>query len=160
MTAIRRFAGQHRGLLRAAVSVTVSAVLLYLVLRAVPPGELLDALAEVPPVLPLLAAIAAFAFIVARAWRYRLLLGIPRSQTGTLLAVTLSSWGASLILPGPSGDAVFAWLARTRLGKPLAGCVGAAPLRRVVGGVSPGAVAPLTPALPRGVLPTGVLAAG
>src|SRR6266571_4219602 len=100
MTPIRRFAGQHRGLLRAAVSVTVSAVLLYLVLRAVPLGGLLDALSEVPPVLPLLAA-------------------------------TLSSWGASLILPGPSGDAVFAWLARTRLGKPVAVGLGAALLSRL-----------------------------
>jgi len=164
MTPIRRFAGQHRGLLRVGVSVTVSAVLLYLVLRAVPFGELLDALSEVPPVLPLLAAIAAFTFVAARAWRYRLLLSIPRSQTGTLLAVTLSSWGASLILPGPSGDAVVAWLARTRLGKPVAVGLGAALLSRLLDVVSLVLIALVTAplagvGLPRVFLVGGLLVA-
>jgi glycosyltransferase 2 family protein len=136
MTALQRLRRQRRGLLRAAASIVVSAVLLYLVLRAVPLGDLLDTLSEVPPVLPLLAAVAAFGFVLARAWRFRLLLGIPRSQTGTLLAVTLSSWGASLILPGPSGDAAFAWLARTRLQKPVAVGLGAALLSRLLDVVS------------------------
>ena len=78
------------------------------------------------------AALAAFGFIAARAWRYRLLLGNgqPRRMR-TLLAVTLSSWGASLILPGPSGDAAFVMLARTRLGAPVAVGVGAAVLSRL-----------------------------
>src|SRR3982074_2915467 len=106
---------------RPALAAVVTVALLYLVLRAVRPAELAETLSEVSPGLALLAALAAFGFITARAWRYRLLLGNgqPRRMR-TILAVTLSSWGASLILPGPSGDAAFVMLARTRLKAPIA----------------------------------------
>jgi uncharacterized membrane protein YbhN (UPF0104 family) len=118
---------------RVAVAAVVTVALLFLVLRAVPPAELGETLSEVSPGLVLLAALAAFAFISARAWRYRLLLGNgqPR-RIRTILAVTLSSWGASLILPGPSGDAAFVVLARTRLRAPIAVGVGAAVLSRLL----------------------------
>src|ERR1700730_1062290 len=91
---------------RVAMPVAVTVALLFLVLRAVRPAELGETLSEVSPGLALLAAIGAFGFVAARAWRYRLLLGNgqPR-RLRTILAVTLSSWGGSLILPGPSGDA-------------------------------------------------------
>ncbi|MEA2668105.1 MAG: hypothetical protein QOJ33_1039 [Chloroflexota bacterium] len=119
--------------LRVAVAAVVTAALLFLVLRAVRPAELVETLSEVSPGLVLLAAMAAFAFISMRAWRYRLLLGNgqPR-RLRTILAVTLSSWGASLILPGPSGDAAFVVLARTRLNAPVAVGVGAALLSRLL----------------------------
>jgi Lysylphosphatidylglycerol synthase TM region len=118
---------------RVAVPVLVTVALLFLVLRAVRPAELAETLSEVSPGLALLAALAAFGFIAARAWRYRLLLGNgqPRRMR-TILAVALSSWGASLILPGPSGDAAFVVLARTRLKAPVAVGVGAALLSRLL----------------------------
>src|SRR5438874_2131370 len=125
MTALQWLRRQRRGLLRAAVSVAVGGVLLFFVLRAIRTADLVETLSDISPGLAVLAAIGAFAFIVARAWRYRLLLGIERSKTGTLLAITFASWGASLVLPGPSGDAAFVLLARTRLKTPVA--VGAGP---------------------------------
>src|SRR5438552_18564558 len=113
--------------------VVVTVVLLFVLLRAVRLAELAETLADVSPGLALLAAVAAFGFIAARSFRYRLLLGNgrPRRMRNTL-AVTLSSWGASLILPGPSGDAAFVMLARTRLTAPVAVGVGAALLSRLL----------------------------
>jgi uncharacterized membrane protein YbhN (UPF0104 family) len=118
---------------RPALAAVVTVALLYLVLRAVRPAELAETLSEVSPGLVLLAALAAFVFISARAWRYRLLLGNgqPRRMR-TILAVTLGSWGASLILPGPSGDATFVVLARTRLRAPVAVGTGAVVLSRLL----------------------------
>src|SRR5438034_823529 len=132
MTGLREFAHQRRGLIRAAVSVAVGGVLLFFVLRAIRTADLVETLSDISPGLAVLAAIGAFAFIVARAWRYRLLLGIERSKTGTLLAITFASWGASLVLPGPSGDAAFVLLARTRLKTPVAVGAGAAVLSRLL----------------------------
>src|SRR3989442_1045157 len=132
MTALPWLRRQRRGLLRAAVSVAVGGVLLFFVLRAIRTADLLETLSDISPGLAVLAAIGAFSFIVARAWRYRLLLGIERSKTGTLLAITFASWGASLVLPGPSGDAAFVLLARTRLKTPVAVGAGAAVLSRLL----------------------------
>jgi Lysylphosphatidylglycerol synthase TM region len=119
--------------LRVVGPVVVTVVLLVLLLRAVQPADLAETISHISPGLALLGALAAFGFISARAWRYRLLLG--NGQPGrlrTILAVTLSSWGASLILPGPSGDAAFVMLARTRLKAPVAVGVGAALLSRLL----------------------------
>src|SRR2546429_9190930 len=106
---------------RVAVPVVVTIALLFFLLRAVHLDELAETLSNVSPGLALLGALGAFGFIAARAFRYRLLLGNggPRRMR-TILAVTFSSWGASLILPGPSGDAAFVMLARTRLKAPVA----------------------------------------
>src|SRR6202521_6119827 len=146
---------------RVAVAAVVTVALLFLVLRAVPPAELGETLSEVSPGLVLLAALAAFAFISARAWRYRLLLGNgqPR-RVRTILAVTLSSWGASLILPGPSGDAAFVMLARTRLNAPVAVGVGAALLSRLLDVASLLLVALITAPLAGVLLPRPLLGAG
>ena len=132
MMGLREFAHQRRGLIRAAVSVAVGGVLLFFVLRAIRTADLLETLSDISPGLAVLAGIGAFSFIVARAWRYRLLLSVDRSNSGTLLAITFASWGASLILPGPSGDAAFVWLARTRLKTPVAVGAGAAVLSRLL----------------------------
>src|SRR2546421_513621 len=118
---------------RVAVPVVVTIALLFFLLRAVHPDELAETLSDVSPGLALLGAVAAFGFIAARAARYRLLLGNGESRRmRSILAVTLSSWGASLILPGPSGDAAFVVLARTRLNAPVAVGVGAALLSRLL----------------------------
>jgi hypothetical protein len=147
--------------LRMAVPLVVTLALLFLVLRVVKPLELKETLSEVSPGWALLAALAAFGFIVARAWRYRLLLGNgqPR-RLRTILAVTLSSWGASLILPGPSGDAAFVMLARTRLKTPVAVGVGAALLSRLLDVASLLLVALITAPFAGVVLPRPLLGAG
>ena len=147
--------------LRVAVPLLVTVALLFLVLRAVRPAELGETLSEVSPGLALLAALGAFAFIAARAWRYRLLLGNgqPR-RIRTILAVTLTSWGASLILPGPSGDAAFVMLARTRLKAPVAVGVGAAVLSRLLDVASLLLVALITAPLAGVILPRPVLGGG
>src|SRR2546421_3403365 len=147
--------------LRLAVPVVVTVALLFLVLRAVRPAELAETLVEVSPGFVLLAALAAFGFIAARAWRYRLLLGNgqPRRMR-TLLAVTLSSWGASLLLPGPSGDAAFVMLARTRLDAPVAVGVGAAVLCRLLVLVSLLLIALITAPLAGVILPRPLLGGG
>jgi uncharacterized protein (TIRG00374 family) len=147
--------------LRVAMPIAVTMALLFLVLRAVRPAELTETLSEVSPGLALLAALPAFGFIAARAWRYRLLLGNgqPRRMR-TILAVTLSSWGASLILPGPSGDAAFVMLARTRLRAPVAVGVGAAVLSRLLDVASLLLLALITAPLAGVILPRPLLAGG
>src|SRR5437763_16471528 len=109
MTALQWLRRQRRGLLRAAVSVAVGGVLLFFVLRAIRTADLVETLSDISPGLAGVAAISAFAFIVARAWRDRLLLGIERATTGTLLAITFARWGASRLPPGPSGGGPFVW---------------------------------------------------
>jgi uncharacterized membrane protein YbhN (UPF0104 family) len=161
MNALRRLGRQHRPFLRVAVPVVVTVAVLFLVLRAIRPATLAETLAEVRPGLVALAALAAFAFVAARAWRYRLLLGDdPPRRSGTILAVTLSSWGASLILPGASGDAAFVLLARTRLKAPVAVGVGAAVLSRLLDVVSLLVIALITAPLAGVILPRLLLVAG
>ena len=146
---------------RVAVPVAVTVVSLFLVLRVLRPARLAEDLGDFSPGLALLAALAAFAFIVSRALRYRLLLGNgqPRRMR-TILAVTLSSWGASLILPGPSGDAAFVMLARTRLKAPVAVGAGAAVLSRLLDLASLLVVALITAPLAGVILPKALLGGG
>ncbi len=161
MLSIRRFGDRHRRRLRLAVPVLVTVAVLFLVLRAIRPADLTETLADVRPGLVALAVLGAFGFIAARAWRYRLLLGggQPRPP-GTILAVTLSSWGASLILPGPSGDAAFVLLARTRLKVPVAIGAGAAVLSRLLDVASLLVIALITAPLAGVILPRLFLVAG
>jgi len=150
-----------RSWLRMVVALLVTVAVLFLVLRVVHPLELRETLAEVSPGWALVAAVAAFSFIAARAWRYRLLLGNGQARRlRTILAVALSSWGASLILPGPSGDAAFVMLARTRLKTPVAVGVGAALLSRLLDVASLLLVALITAPLAGVILPRPLLGAG
>jgi hypothetical protein len=161
MLKLRRYARDHQRWLRVAVPAVVTVALLFLVLRAIRPAELVETLFEVSPGLAVLGALGAFGFIAARAWRYRLLLGNGQpGRTGTILAVTLGSWGASLILPGPSGDAAFVLLARTRLKAPVAVGVGAAVLSRLLDLMSLLLVALITAPLAGVILPRALLAGG
>src|SRR2546421_10841201 len=100
----------RRRLLRGGTTLLVTVAVLYFVLRTISPSQLFETLSDISPPLALLAAIAAFAFILSRAWRYALLLSTNRGQWWRLVGITLSGWGASLILPGPSGDAAFVGL--------------------------------------------------
>ena len=146
---------------RVAVPVVVTIALLVVLLRAVRPGQLAETLTDVSPGLALLAAVAAFGFIAARAVRYRLLLGNGQpSRMRTILVVTLSSWGASLILPGPSGDAAFVMLARTRLKAPVAVGAGAAVLSRLLDLASLLLIALITAPLAGVILPRPLLGGG
>jgi uncharacterized protein (TIRG00374 family) len=152
---------QLRRRLRVVGPVLVTVALLFVFFHTVGPGDLVETISQISPGLALLGALAAFAFISARAWRYRLLLG--NGQPGRLrriLAVTLSSWGASLILPGPSGDAAFVMLARTRLKAPVAVGVGAALLSRLLDVASLLLVALITAPLAGVHLPGALLAGG
>ena len=150
-----------RRVMRLGATVLVTAVLLFLVLRAIDLRELRETLTEVSPGLLVLGGLAAFGFVCARAWRYSLLLGIGRSRISwTVLGIALSSWGASLILPGPSGDAAFVVLARTRLKTPVAVGVGAAVLSRLLDLVSLLLVALITAPLAGVILPRPILVGG
>ena len=151
---------QPRRLLRFGAAVLVAFAVLFLVLRAIRPTELRATLAEVSPELVIIAAVPAFVFICARAWRYRLLIGAGPHHNGTILAITLGSWGASLILPGPTGDAAFVWLARQRLGTPVAVAAGAAVLSRLLDVASLLLIALAAAPLAGVLLPHLVLAGG
>ena len=123
--------------LRIALAAVITVALLALILRAIPPGELLEALGNASPLGLGLAMLAAFGFAVARAWRYHLLLGRERAPSArSLLAITLAAWGVSMVLPGPSSDAVFVWQTRVRLRTPVAVGIGAALIARILDGAS------------------------
>lgn len=156
---VRQF--RSRIWLRYAVALAVTVVLLYLVLRAIQPGSLGAILRHTSVSLLPIAALGALAFIGARAWRYQLLLGPGRVHApGTLFLITLSSWGASLVLPGILGDGTFVWLARTQLGVPITLGTGAAVLSRLLDVGSLVLIALLTAPLAGVVLPGGALLAG
>jgi uncharacterized membrane protein YbhN (UPF0104 family) len=148
-------------LLRPAVSVLVAVALLLLVLHAIPLAVLEETMSSVRPGLLGLAALAAFAFICARAWRYALLLGAEHpGDPRTILAVTLASWGFNLLLPGPGGDAAFVVLARRRLDTPAIVGIGAAVLSRLLDVSSLVLIALATAPLAGVALPRAPLVAG
>jgi uncharacterized membrane protein YbhN (UPF0104 family) len=121
-----------RRVLRVATTLVVTVVILALVVRAIHPAKLGETLGEISPVLVVAGAAAAFAFIVGRACRYWLLLAAGQGRFGTLLAIVLSGWGVSLILPGASGDAALVVLLGRRLQVPLTVGTGAALLSRLL----------------------------
>jgi uncharacterized membrane protein YbhN (UPF0104 family) len=107
-----------------AVGTLIGAVLVIAGLRQVPLRNVVEALRDAGPWQLAAAAAAATGFILARAWRYNALLfptgwrslaGRPR-RVAAMVIVALASWGPGLILPTPTADATFMWLARTRLG--------------------------------------------
>ena len=145
--------------LRIALAVVITVALLALILRAIPPGELIEALGHASPLLLGLAVIAAFGFAVARAWRYHLLLGRDRAPSArSVLAITLAAWGISQVLPGPSSDAVFVWQTRVRLRTPVAVGIGASLIVRILDGASLLLIALLTASTEGVILPRYVAA--
>jgi glycosyltransferase 2 family protein len=139
---------------RVAGSVVVTAGLLFLVLRAIRPAELAETLSRVNLGLLVVAAVAAFAFACARAWRYHVLLGRERvASTRALVPISLASWGVSLLLPGPTGDGTFVWLIRSRLGTPISLGAGAVIISRLLDVISLVLIALLSAPLAGGIVP-------
>lgn len=91
----------------------------------------------------LMAFLGALGFLVARAWRYHLLLPRHRADAGRILGVTAISWAIGLLIPGPSADASFVALARTKLGVGAARAAGVSVVGRVLDVVSLAVVAVL-----------------
>ena len=114
----------RRLLVQVALGTLVGAGLVILGLKQVSLAEVGRALQAAGPWHVTAAAAAAAGFILARAWRYHALLfptgwrALVRrpSRAFTTVTVALASWGPGLILPTPTADATFIWLAKTRLG--------------------------------------------
>ena len=83
-----------------------------------------------------LAAFGAACFLVGRAWRFAALLPRREGSARELLGATAASWGAGLLLPGPSADITFVALARTRFGVGVARGSGSAIVARILDVVS------------------------
>lgn len=83
-----------------------------------------------------LAAFGAACFLVGRAWRFGALLPRREGSSRELLGATAASWGAGLLLPGPSADVTFVALARTRFGVGVARGSGSAIVARILDVVS------------------------
>src|SRR5580704_8138291 len=83
-----------------------------------------------------LAALGAACFLIGRAWRFAALLPRRRGSARELLGATAASWGAGLLLPGPSADITFVALARTRFSVGVARGSGSAIVARVLDVVS------------------------
>jgi hypothetical protein len=83
-----------------------------------------------------LAAFGAACFLIGRAWRFAALLPRRRGSTRELLGATAASWGAGLLLPGPSADVTFVALARTRFAVSVARGSGSAIVARILDVVS------------------------
>lgn len=146
---------------RVAGSLVVTVALLLLVVRAIHPAELGETLSGVEPGLLALAFAGAFGFICARTWRYQVLLGRERvASARSLLPLTLAGWGVSLLLPGPTGDGTFVWLARSRLGTPITLGAGAVIVARLLDVVSLVLIALLAAPLAGGIVPRFALLLG
>ena len=83
-----------------------------------------------------LAAFGAACFLIGRAWRFAALLPRRGGSTRELLGATAASWGAGLLLPGPSADVTFVALARTRFSVGVARGSGSAIVARILDVVS------------------------
>lgn len=83
-----------------------------------------------------LAAFGAACFLVGRAWRFAALLPRRKGSLRELLGATAASWGAGLLLPGPSADVTFVALARTRFAVGVARGSGSAIVARILDVVS------------------------
>jgi len=126
----------RRGLLiRAAITSVVTILVLVLVWRLLGHGV---TWAGIHPSVGsiLLAAFGAACFLVGRAWRFGALLPRRQGSQRELLGATAASWGAGLLLPGPSADVAFVALARTRFAVGVARGSGSAIVARILDVVS------------------------
>ncbi len=104
-----------------------------------------------------LALTGALGFLVARAWRYHLLLPRHRAGAGKILGVTAISWAVGLLVPGPSADASFIGLARSRMGVSAARATGVSLLGRVLDVMSLSVVAVVAAGLSSADEPVGAV---
>jgi uncharacterized membrane protein YbhN (UPF0104 family) len=106
------------------VGALVGAALVVVGLKQVPLPDIARTLRDAGPWQVAAAAGAAAGFILARAWRYQVLLFPTGSRSpdrrltraAAMVTVALASWGPGLVLPTPTADAAFIWLAKVRLG--------------------------------------------
>jgi hypothetical protein len=99
------------------------------------------------PVSISVAVAGALTFLLGRAWRFSLLLPRREGTPAQLLGGTALSWGAGLLLPGPSADVAFVAYARANLGISVARGSGVAVIARIVDIVSLVVVAVATAAI-------------
>src|SRR5919198_3007541 len=109
---------RRRILVQLALGSLVGTALVLIGLRQVPLAEIERTLRDAGPWQLAAAAAAAAGFILARAWRYQVLL-FPTGwrplarrpwRGASMVTVALASWGPGLILPTPTADATFIWL--------------------------------------------------
>ena len=146
----------RRPLVRGTVASVVGVGFVLIVWRALGRPISWDSIQLAP--LPLALAVSgAVVFLVARTWRFKVLLpGRRRSLTG-VAGVTGVGWGAGLLLPGPSGDVAFVAAARRVLGVSIARASGVAVLARILDLGSIALVAALAAAVSAGLETRGVL---
>ncbi len=126
----------RRGLLiRAAITSVVTVLVLVLVWRLLGHGVTWHSV-DLSVGSVLLAAFGAACFLVGRAWRFGALLSRRDGSSRELLGATAASWGAGLLLPGPSADVTFVALARTRFAVGVARGSGSAVVARILDAVS------------------------
>ncbi len=132
---ISGFARRGR-LLRAAITSVVTIVVLVLVWRLFGGHNLHWQGINPSAGSILLAAFGAACFLVGRAWRFGALLQRRDGSWRELLGATAASWGAGLLLPGPSADVTFVALARARFAVGVARGSGSAIVARILDVVS------------------------
>jgi hypothetical protein len=144
-------------LLRAAITSVVTVLVLLLVWRLIG-GHNLKWQGITPSVGSiLLAAFGAACFLIGRAWRFAALLPRRNGSLRELLGATAASWGAGLLLPGPSADVTFVALARTRFAVGVARGSGSAIVARILDVVSLSLVAVIASLFTATVEPPAVI---
>ena len=147
----------RRGLLiRAAITSVVTVLVLVLVWRLLGHGVAWHGI-DLSVGSVLLAAFGAACFLIGRSWRFAALLPKRRGSARELLGATAASWGAGLLLPGPSADVTFVALARTRFGVGVARGSGSAIVARILDVVSLALVAVVASFFTGRVEPTAVI---
>jgi hypothetical protein len=122
-------------LIRAAITSVVTVLVLVLVWRLLGHGVSWHSV-DLSVGWVLMAAFGAACFLVGRAWRFGALLPRRDGSSRELLGATAASWGAGLLLPGPSADVTFVALARTRFAVGVARGSGSAVVARLLDAVS------------------------
>jgi hypothetical protein len=123
-------------LLRAAITSVVTVLVLLLVWHLFGGKQLHWQGIKLSPESVAIAAVGAACFLVGRAWRFGALLPRRNGSSRELLGATAASWGAGLLLPGPSADVAFVALARTRFAVGVARGSGSAIVARILDVVS------------------------
>src|SRR5438128_7927706 len=144
MTSLRL--GRNRAVIRAVITSAVSVAVLILVWRLLGrPTQWRGIHATLLSIT--VAAVSALVFLLGRAWRFSLLFPRRAGTAAQLLGGTALSWGAGLLLPGPSADVAFVAYARRNLGVSVARGSGVAVIARIVDIVSLVVVAVVTAAI-------------
>src|SRR5438874_2317476 len=127
--------GRSRAVIRAVITSAVSVAVLIVIWRLL--GHRTEWRGvHATPLSVTAAAIGALIFLLGRTWRFSLLLPRREGTGAQLLGGTALSWGAGLLLPGPSADVAFVAYARANLGISVARGSAVAVIARIVDIVS------------------------